>query len=87
MKNRKYSAMSRPAWVRGCRRPYTKSARTCPPAARVYAPHIMNSVPYSMLLKSKIQAVGAFRMYRLKTSTETTSVNPTISHANVLPDQ
>ena len=47
----------------------------------------MNRVPYSMLLKSKIQAVGAFRMYRLKTSIETTNVSATMSQAKSLPDQ
>ncbi len=47
----------------------------------------MNSVPYSMLSRSKIQAVGALRMYRLKTSMATTNVRATISHAKVLPDQ
>jgi len=47
----------------------------------------MNSVPYSMLLKSKIQAVGALRMYRLNTSMETTNVSARMSQANALPTQ
>src|ERR671930_826235 len=62
-----------------------KSARTCPPSASVYAPHSMNRVPYNMLLKSKIHEVGAFRMYRLNTSTETTNVNARISQAKAFP--
>ncbi len=53
----------------------------------MYAPHIMKSVPYSMLLKSKIQAVGAFRMYRLNTSMATTKVRAMMSQAKALPDQ
>ena len=40
-----------------------------------------------MLLKSKIQAVGAFRMYRLKTSIATTNVSAMMSQAAALPDQ
>ena len=40
-----------------------------------------------MLVKSKIQAVGALRMYRLNTSIDTTSVSARISQANTLPDQ
>src|SRR5256885_8753769 len=41
--------------------------------------------PYTTLFRSlsrsKIQAVGALRMYRLKTSMATTNVRATISHA------
>ena len=47
----------------------------------------MNRVPYSMLLKSKIQAVGALRMYRLNTSTDTTKVSARISQAAAFPTQ
>ena len=45
----------------------------------------MKSVPYIMLLASKIQAVGAFNAYRLKTSITTKSMSATMSHAKVFP--
>ena len=47
----------------------------------------MNSVPYSMFSASKIHAVGAFKRYRLKTSTQTTVINAMISQAASLPTQ
>jgi len=47
----------------------------------------MNKVPYIMLLASKIQAVGAFKAYRLKTSTTTNNISPTISQAKAFPTQ
>src|SRR5436305_12432856 len=47
----------------------------------------MNSVPYIMLSASKIHAVGAFRMYRLKTSTQTMAISAMISQAAALPTQ
>src|SRR5438309_7783379 len=40
-----------------------------------------------MLVASKIQAVGALRMYRLNTSTHTTSMRIITSHAIALPTQ
>ena len=47
----------------------------------------MKHVPYSIFSASKIQAVGAFRMYRLKTSTQTMVISKIISQANALPTQ
>ena len=47
----------------------------------------MNRVPYSMLLTSNIQAVGALSAYRLNTSAQTTNINTTISQAAALPTQ
>ena len=45
----------------------------------------MKSVPYSMLLTSKIQAVGALRAYLMNTSAQTKSINAMISQAAALP--
>ena len=45
----------------------------------------MNSVPYIMFSASKIHDVGAFRMYRLKTSMQTISISEMISHEVTLP--
>jgi hypothetical protein len=39
-----------------------------------------------MLSKSKIHAVGAFRMRRLKTSTQTTVIRIMINQAAALPN-
>ena len=38
-----------------------KSPRTCPSCDSVYAPAIMNSVPYRMYSVSKAQPVGALK--------------------------
>ena len=59
-KNTMYSTRSIAAWVRGQKKPYSTSPRTWPLVASVYAPPIMNSVPYSMIWASNTQACGRF---------------------------
>jgi hypothetical protein len=47
----------------------------------------MNSVPYSMLLTSKTQAVGMLSDVALEHLAQTSSISATISQAKALPIQ
>ena len=58
-----------------------------PTTKAYFSESMMAGVKPGDSLASKIQAVGAFRRYRLKTSTQTTVISKTISQANVLPTQ
>ena len=45
----------------------------------------MNSVPYIMIITSKVNACGLLKNRRENTSHDTSSVRPTISHENAWP--